>query len=227
MSPFAAFWKRILPTVLTMLVGLATLAMYFLPTLMPDSASGIMIVRALVIEVAVVIAGFALLLGVLNLISVHWGRIRRRQRGSFFSLVTIAAALAVIIVSGMNAFMTGNFAQGVSGPQMTWFYQYGLYPLQASFTALLAFLLAFAAYRTLRLRRGLNAWLFLLAALVVLAAQVVSGMPEIGPVGVWVRDWLVNVWATAGLRGVLLGVALGTLATLARVLLGFDRPASE
>lgn len=211
-----------------MLAGLATLAMYFLPALMPDSASGIMLVRALVIQVAVVIAGFAMLLGVLNLLSVHWGRIAHQRRGWFFSLVSIAAAVLVVVISAWEGIPAWpNFARGVSGPQMTRLYQYGLYPLQASFTALLAFLLAFAAYRTLRLRRGLNAWLFLFGALVVLAAQVVLGISGIGPVAAWVRDWLVNVWATAGLRGVLLGVALGTLATLARVLLGFDRPASE
>jgi hypothetical protein len=214
-SPISAFWKRILPTVLTMLVGIATLALYFLPALMPESADGITLVRAFVVEVAVVIAGFAMLLGVLNLLSVHWGRIISRRRGWFYSFVTIAAAIVVIVLAIAD--------NGVSGPQMTWFYQYGLYPLQASFTALLAFLLAFAAYRTLRLRRGLNALLFLLAALVVLAAQAVPGIP----VMTGVRDWLVNVWATAGLRGVILGVALGTLATLVRVLLGFDRPASE
>ena len=41
------------------------------------------------------------------------------------------------------------------------------------------------------------------------------------------RDWIVQVWAMAGMRGVLLGVALGITATALRVLIGADRPSSD
>ncbi len=200
-----------------MVIGLFTLAMYFLPGFL-EARQAILLLRAYWINVAVIIAAFALILGVFNLLSVHWGRLRKR--GGFFSLVTILAFVVVLSVSFLEQFV---HKQGVSGTWMTWTFRWVLYPLQSSFAALLAFLLAFAAYRTLRLRRGWAAWLFLGAAMVVLAAQVLSGMPLIPEL----RDWLVNVWATAGLRGVLLGLALGTLATMMRVLLGFDRPASE
>jgi hypothetical protein len=39
-----------------------------------------------------------------------------------------------------------------------------------------------------------------------------------------IKDWVLDVPALAGARGILLGVALGTAATGLRVLLGLDRP---
>jgi len=39
-----------------------------------------------------------------------------------------------------------------------------------------------------------------------------------------VRSWLAQVPAIAGARGLLLGVALGTVATGIRILIGVDRP---
>ncbi len=178
------------------------------------------------VGLAIITFAFAMLLGLGNLLAVHSGRIAQKKRGSFYSLVSILTAAAVIVISffdvwqGLEQGTWSAVAQGVSGPTMTLVYRYGIYPLQSSFMALLACLLAFAAFRTLRLRKGWGALLFLAGALIVLIALV---LPELG----FVRDWFVNVWATAGLRGVLLGIALGTLATMVRVLIGFDRPASE
>jgi hypothetical protein len=41
------------------------------------------------------------------------------------------------------------------------------------------------------------------------------------------RDWLVKVPGMAGMRGLLLGVALGTVITGLRILLAQDRPHSD
>jgi len=42
-----------------------------------------------------------------------------------------------------------------------------------------------------------------------------------------IKAWILEVPTTAGARGIILGVALGTVATGLRVLLGIDRPYSE
>lgn len=202
-----------------MVAGLATLLLYLAPGFSPAQAEVILTFRAYWVSVAVTIAAFAMLLGVFNFWAVHAKRLQ--QRGGFFSLITFLAFFGVMVASGIDLVKgLPNYAQAASGTWMSWTYRWVLYPLQASFTALLAFLLAFAAYRTLRLRRGLGALIFLGAVLVVLLTQILPGIAGL-------RDWLVNVWATAGMRGVLLGIALGTLVTMVRVLLGFERPASE
>jgi hypothetical protein len=42
-----------------------------------------------------------------------------------------------------------------------------------------------------------------------------------------IKDWVLEVPALAGARGILLGVALGAAATGLRVLLGIDRPYAD
>jgi hypothetical protein len=209
--------KRMLPTIITLAVGIITLISYFLPYLA--------YIRGYWIELAVIIAAFAMLVGFINLLSVHSGRLAGRQRGWFFSLVTIVAAVGVLIVSILDTLGAEHphATQALVGTHIQAIYTYVLYPLQSSFVALLAFLLALAAFRALRLRRGLNALLFLAAAIIVLIAQAIPSIPEL----VDLRNWLVNVMATAGLRGVLLGIGLATIATMVRVLVMIDRPASE
>jgi hypothetical protein len=59
--------------------------------------------------------------------------------------------------------------------------------------------------------------------LVVLLGQVPLGF-QIWPDLPLVKDWLLQVLGMAGLRGILLGVALGTVAAGLRLLLGQDRP---
>jgi hypothetical protein len=77
------------------------------------------------------------------------------------------------------------------------------------------------------LRRKLNLLtvIFLVTFLLILLGS--ASMPFLGTVpGIsnFLKPVVDRVFATAGARGLLLGVALGTLATGLRVLFGTDRP---
>ena len=64
--------------------------------------------------------------------------------------------------------------------------------------------------------------------LAVVAVVLLGSTPLVGLE--WladVRDWIVNVPGMAGMRGLLLGVALGTVITAIRVFLTVERPYSE
>jgi len=151
------------------------------------------------------------LLGLINLLLVHERRIRRRERGWAMSVAILLASVASLVV-GLVAWQT---------PTFDWFYRYLLFPLEASAGALLAFAIAEAALHAWRFGR-LEGLLLAGAGLVVLLGSL--------PVGGWlerlgsVRDWLVAVPVLAAVRGLLLGVALGVVATGLRVLLWIDRP---
>jgi len=65
------------------------------------------------------------------------------------------------------------------------------------------------------------------SALVVLVGTlpwVIGSESEIVRMLGELRAWLTQVWAVAGARGILLGVALGAAATGLRVIMGVDRP---
>ena len=91
--------------------------------------------------------------------------------------------------------------------------------------ALLAVTLTYASIRLLRRRLNLLSIIFLITVLLVLIGT--ASLPFLGEVpglsGI-VRPIITQVFAAAGARGILIGVALGTLATGLRILFGTDRP---
>lgn len=198
---------RWLPTAIAMAVGLITLLDYFLERPLLDALG--VVFR----QWTIILTAFALLLGLVNLTQVHLGRIIRRDEASagYSTLVVVTAAFVAA---------TGLWF-GLPSEPMTWIFDYLYVPLQGAFFALVAFFLATAAYRALRARSVETTWM-LLAALIVLIGQT----PILGVLAD-AREWVLNVPTTAGVRGILIGVALGTLATTLRLLIGWDRPYSE
>ena len=104
-------------------------------------------------------------------------------------------------------------------------FEFILQPLEATIFALLALFIATAAFRAFRIR-NLETFFFVLFGVMVLLGQIPLSIylwPEF-PV---IKDWILNVPTLAGVRGILLGVALGTIATGLRVLIGADRPYTD
>jgi hypothetical protein len=161
----------------------------------------------------IILTAFAVLLGLANLIQVHLLRIiKRNEPNTGYSVLVLVTASIV--------FLAGLFF-GLPSAPMNWIFDNMYLPLQGAFFALVAFFLATAAYRALRARNLETTWM-LVAALIVLLGQapLVNVMTQ-------VREWVLNVPSTAGARGILLGVALGTIATGLRLIAGLDRPYSE
>lgn len=226
--------KRYLPSIVLMTVGWITLLTYFLP--------GLVFVRLLLVEVAIIVVAFGMLLGAGNVLSVHLTQVSRGP-SRFFSFILVASFLIVFMVSFVfeggadlaSKFVAGRMVQdaphitqqGIAGPVMVGVYQHVLIPTQSALAALLPFLLAFAAYRTLRIRTAASragAIIFLSAAILGLLGQVwLLNQSFLGVI----REWIVSVLAMAGMRGILLGVAIGITATALRVLIGADRPTSD
>ncbi len=170
---------------------------------------------------ASLIAGFAVILGLVNVARVHGRRIVRREGGWPYSVVLLLSALAVIVLG----FLPGSFGPGDATVQ--WVFRYVLEPLATTFFSLLAFFLATAIFRALRLR-NLEATLVTVVAVIVLLgqAQIASYWPQLEPVS-RLQEWLLRVPTMAGVRAILIGAAIGAIATAMRVLLGLERPYAE
>jgi hypothetical protein len=123
--------------------------------------------------------------------------------------------IVTLVVFGAGLWFT------LPSSEMAWLFNHVYLPLQGAFFALTAFFLATAAYRAMR-ARNVETTLMLIAAVIVFIGQ----MPLAGVLAD-AREWILRVPSEAGLRGIMLGVALGTLATALRLIVGMDRPYSE
>lgn len=184
-------------------------------------------VRVLFVEWTVIVVAFAMLLGVLNVLRVHAQRIQRGS-GAFYSVLLVVSFLAVFIP---GLFASDQVPAGLSdwvGPTgyvVDFAFRYIQRPLQSTLFSLMAFFVFTAAWRAFRIRSAASLVMFT-AALVVLLGSIRLSF------GDWAllaetRNWVMNVPVMAGSRGILLGIALGTVVTGLRLLLGVERPYSE
>ena len=114
--------RRILPTSIAMAVGILVLVSLFTTYPLLDG------IGAYLVNVAVIVAAFALFLGVLNVLRVHARRIREGQKGSLYSFVLLAAMLLVIAL-GLPS-IPGQ-PSGPSQPVVAWIFQNVQLPIQA------------------------------------------------------------------------------------------------
>ncbi len=207
--------RRILSVVITCLSGLVVLASYFVASEPLERASD------LLVEAAAFLGAVALLIGVSHLAVTHGRRALRREGRGTKAKPGYSAVLVIALV--------GTFALGVLLPgsaSLAWIFDHLYMPLQAAMTALLAFSLVSGAYRAFRVDRNgasvlLGVSLFMLLAQLPLSQRLSPYIPAL-------REWLLSVPVTAGVRGILLGSSLGILAASLRILVGIDRPqASE
>lgn len=176
--------------------------------------------RKIFLAWGVILAAVALLVGVANLLSVHINKMSSGRPGGFYSLVLILSLVLTVVVAGYF---------GPTAPWSLWIFNYIQIPVESSLMAILAVTLAYASVRLVRRRFNWFSALFLGTVMVVLLGTAPLLGIEIpglyGPSGL--RALITSIPAVAGARGILLGVALGTVATGLRVLIGADRPYGE
>jgi hypothetical protein len=110
---------------------------------------------------------------------------------------------------------------GISGRVYTWLYEHVFSPANATMFALLAFFIASAAFRAFRARNA-EAALLLAASILVMVGRVPIGrsLSEVFP---QISEWIVEIPNNAGRRAIIIGAALGGIATSLRVILGLER----
>jgi hypothetical protein len=198
--------KRSVATAIAISVGLFVLLDFFVQNAFIGT------LKFVFVRWAIIVAAFAMILGFFNVLIVHLNKILRFKQGWFYSIFLVLTMMVVLLL---------GLIEGPRGSLTSRIFQYVLFPLQATIFSLLAFFVASAAYRAFRLRSWESA-LLVITGVIVLLGQV----PLWGALTSF-KEWILGVPSMAGARGILLGVALGTVATGLRVLLGIDRPYSE
>lgn len=198
-------------------VGIIVLAGYFIPSFIN--------IRFILLRTGLVLSAVALLVGIINLITVHLRKLGADSENSGYSLILVIALLTTLVIGIID--MVQTYLVGKPNFQMTsWIFTNIQLPIETSLLAVTAVSLTYAAASILRKRMDLFSIIFFFVILLVLLGSF-SIPPATLPFLHVIRDWILRVPALGGARGLLLGIALGTITTGIRILMGTDRPYGE
>ena len=185
----------------------------------------------------IIVAGFALPLGIVNVIQNSSRKAIRRETGWPFAVVLLVG-LFLMGSFGIYGAWTGEGigfrADGTSTP-FKWMEENCFKPLQSTIFALLAFFMASAAFRAFRARNA-EATILLVAGVLVMMGRVplleflATPFPPLMPAAAagsqWLgklTEWIMDVPNSAAQSGIIIGAALGAAAMAIRVILGIER----
>jgi hypothetical protein len=202
-------YKRDIPLAITFIVGIIAIGDYY---------TGIEAVTQtfnVIKNWGIVLQGFALGLGAVNLFRVHGRRVSARKEGTdwVFSAVLLVM-LAVHIVIGL---MTGQYEQGET---YNWLYNSIYLPISSTMYSSLAFYMAYGAYKVLRARNFDAALLFITAVLVIIGNTPM--FPAIYPGFFHMREWIFGPIVSGAYRGVRIGIGIGAVVLGIKTLIGME-----
>jgi len=141
----------------------------------------------------------------------------RRMAGYRALHTTVPVAAGQLIrVSGDPPMMWGR-----EGRVFVWIYDHVFDPCNSTLFALLAFFVASAAFRAFRARNA-EAALLLGAAILVMLGRAPLGR-SISDIFPDFAQWLIDIPSNAGRRAIMMGAAIGAIATGLRVIVGLER----
>jgi hypothetical protein len=222
------FFKRQLPTLLVLVIGLGLIIQYFIPLQLSEQ----------MLQGATnwyrLIAAFTLVIGIISLSRNHYTKIKRQSAGWGYSLILYIFFILMIFLG----FYKGQKGIEIGSPFL-WVFNNIQMPLAATTFSLTAFFICSAAYRAFR-ARTFEAGLMLLAAIIIMVGRIpygemlsqilnnihihIPGFREVTIPGFReVTSWILNTPGMATRRALQLGIGIGGIATSLRIILGIER----
>jgi hypothetical protein len=183
---------------------------YFFP------GTAIAAIRTPMLDWAVTLSGIAGLVAIANLIfGVHWKRLRDPEKDHLFSGLVIFSFLLTLTAGIFLGPNSETFKKVVTAIQT---------PIESSLMAVLAITLAYSSLRLLQRQHNWMGGFFFVSVIIFLLFN--SGIFSLFANIPALQDLIagINKIPVAGARGILIGVALGSLLTGIRIWIGSDRP---
>jgi hypothetical protein len=227
--------RRQMPLIIAFVAGLVPILSTYIPKrFLADPTQGMGPRLDLYL---IIVAGFALPLGIVNVVQINARKVGRTEKGWPYALVLLIGLVAMVglgLYGAVSGEGIGFRADGSSTP-FKWMEDWFFRPLQATIFALLAFFMASAAFRAFR-ARNLEATILLVAAVLVMAGRVplfemlALPYPPLQPAAAEVShalglltEWIMDVPNSAAQSGIIIGAALGAAAMAIRIILGIER----
>jgi hypothetical protein len=172
--------------------------------------------RTRVLNWAVLLAAVALVMGLVNLFQLHLANVRNRERTLYSALLLVG----MLVTFGITLW------EGSGAVLPSWIFANIQFPVETSLMAVLAVTLTLAAARLLQQRNDRMSIVFVVTLFILLLSSGPLFGLELPFLTRTVGPYITNFISVGALRGLLIGVALGTVATALRILIGADRPYS-
>jgi hypothetical protein len=159
-----------------------------------------------------IVTSFAVMVGSLGLLNVHWKNIQRRRKGWHNSVILCGVMLFIIALGCTN---------GTRDELYRFIFDNVLTSSSTTLSAVGALFLASSGFRAFRATNA-NATILLVSGAIVMLAQVPIGeaiygqIPNIG-------NWIMNVPNSAGQRGIMIASGVGFITVCLRIMLGYTR----
>ena len=201
--------KRTLPVIITMTVGFLIIFrdLFNFPEYTAWATKYIVMGNTLSLNVAVA-------LGVTQLVRLHFRKAIAKREGWYYSVVLLFCVFAMLAMGFI-------FPQGQNAAVYQWWYNTLPMSMSQAMFAMISYYIASAAYRAFRMR-NMEATLLLIAAVLVMMGSVTAGY-ALWPRFPELKTWIMDNLNTAAMRGLRLGITLGSLAQFARNLFGIER----
>ncbi|MCL4304418.1 hypothetical protein KJZ99_00710 [bacterium] len=200
--------KREIPILITLVFGVFMIIQFFIPhPTVNDIANRLQ-------NWAIIVIAFSYVLGSANILRINGELVYRRVPGWPYKLVLVIAFFIMLIPG-----MTLGIAEGSWTNDRLFTFSY--VPLASTMYASLAFYIASAAFRAFRVRTWQASVLAITALIVMLGRIPISHY-------IWydlpaLVDWIMGVPNAVAQRGIMIGAALGAIATGLKVILGIER----
>jgi hypothetical protein len=172
-----------------------------------------------------IVGGFTLLLGVVSIVRVNYGAVKRKSEGWGFKLATLLSVFVMAIPAMLPTRWSSLFGTG-PGSIYDWFFNYLDAPMMSTMFAMLAFYIASAAFRAFRARNP-EATLLLITATLVMLWRVPMGEAFLKSIHAnlpqHINTYIMGGANLAVQRGIIIGAALGAAAMSLRIMLGIER----
>ena len=195
--------KISLPIWLTAIFGILMIVEFFfsMPVIVTDT-------NVMLRSWVTIVSAAALILGTIILTIAHVKRASERKPEWYYSVIYIISFIATGAL-GMISIRETNFM---------WIFNNMTSPIGAALYSLTAFTITSAAYRVFRAKNWKSSAMLITGFIVLMMLLPVGAaiFPPIVPIGEWIRSFP----SSAGFRGMIIGISLGTIGLGVRIFLG-------
>ncbi len=212
--------KKYIPLTIVFIFGIVTLASYYVPHKTSERYLETINIWQNIVS------AFALFLGAISLFYAHYRKIQRKVDGWGYSLFVYIGFLVIMIAAIVS---NGKISEEGKVTYLGWTFTNIYNPLSATMFSVLAFFIISTAYRSFRIK-NFPAFLLFIAGLILMLGNTPIGEIIWDKLFGWtnttiaqIKDWVMQVPATAGKRGIMIGIAIGAAVTALKIIFGIER----